>query len=134
MVFSSAIFLFFFLPLVIVGYRLLKESYRVYFLLLASLFFYAWGEPAYILVMLLSIAINYLFGLAIYAARTKSGLAAKLVLWAGILGNLGILYYFKYLNFSRSVLNLFFNMNLVGRSIIMPIGISFFTFQHCCPV
>jgi D-alanyl-lipoteichoic acid acyltransferase DltB (MBOAT superfamily) len=68
-------------------------------LLLASLFFYAWGEPAYILVMLLSIAINYLFGLAIYAARTKSGMAAKLVLWAGILGNLGILYYFKYLNF-----------------------------------
>jgi D-alanyl-lipoteichoic acid acyltransferase DltB (MBOAT superfamily) len=69
MVFSSSIFLFFFLPFVIAGYYLLKENYRVYFLLLASLFFYAWGEPKYAVVMLLSIAANYLFGLFIHARQ-----------------------------------------------------------------
>ncbi|MDR1618231.1 MAG: MBOAT family protein [Treponema sp.] len=129
MVFSSTIFLFFFLPPVILGYRLLKEAYRVYFLLLASLFFYTWGEPAYILIMLLSITINYLFGLAIYAVGTRSGPATKLFLAAGILSNLGVLYYFKYLNFTLSVFNLFFNTNIVNPRIVMPIGISFFTFQ-----
>jgi alginate O-acetyltransferase complex protein AlgI len=66
-VFSSSIFLFFFLPLAVAGYYLLKENYRVYFLLLASLFFYAWGEPKYVFVMLLSIAVNYLSGLLIHA-------------------------------------------------------------------
>jgi alginate O-acetyltransferase complex protein AlgI len=129
MVFSSTIFLFFFLPLVILGYYLLKESYRVSFLLLTSLFFYAWGEPKYILVMLLSITINYLFGLAIHAARARSGLAAKFLLLMGVLGNLGILYYFKYLNFTLSALNLFLGGNFAGYGIVMPIGISFFTFQ-----
>ncbi|MDR0642710.1 MAG: MBOAT family protein [Treponema sp.] len=126
MVFSSTIFLFFFLPLTILGYRLLKESYRIYFLLLASLFFYAWGEPAYILIMLLSIAINYLFGRAIHAAGSR---VRGVLLAAGIFANLGILYYFKYLNFTLSAFNLFFGTNFAGRSIVMPIGISFFTFQ-----
>jgi alginate O-acetyltransferase complex protein AlgI len=127
MVFSSTIFLFLFLPLVILGYRLLKESYRIYFLLLSSLFFYAWGEPAYILVMLLSITVNYIFGLAIHGA--KPGPAAKFLLALGVLGNLGILYYFKYFNFTLSALNLFFDAHFAGRDIVMPIGISFFTFQ-----
>jgi alginate O-acetyltransferase complex protein AlgI len=109
------------------GHRLLKESYRIYFLLLASLFFYAWGEPAYILVMLLSITVNYIFGLAIH--RAKPGPVAKLLLALGVLGNLGILYYFKYFNFTLSTLNLFFDAHFAGRDIVMPIGISFFTFQ-----
>jgi len=59
MVFSSSIFLFFFLPLVIIGYYLLKENYRIYFLLLASLFFYAWGKPRHVLIMLLSIVMQH---------------------------------------------------------------------------
>jgi alginate O-acetyltransferase complex protein AlgI len=129
MVFSSAIFLFFFLPLTILGYYLLKEGFRIYFLLLASLFFYAWGEPAYILVMFLSIAVNYLFGLAIHARKPRNGPAAGVLLALGILCNLGILYYFKYLNFTLSAFNLFFGTHFAGRSIVMPIGISFFTFQ-----
>jgi alginate O-acetyltransferase complex protein AlgI len=129
MVFSSTIFLFLFLPLVILGYYLLKESCRTYFLLLVSLFFYAWGEPLYILVMLLSILINYLFGLAIHAVKSRSGPAAKIFLVMGILGNLGILYYFKYLDFTLSAFNRFFGTNFAGRGIVMPIGISFFTFQ-----
>jgi alginate O-acetyltransferase complex protein AlgI len=129
MVFSSTIFLFFFLPLVILGYHLLKESYRTYFLLLASLFFYAWGEPAYILVMLLSIAINYIFGLAIHAVKPRSKPAVRILLILGILGNLGVLYYFKYLDFTLSAINLFFGTNFDPYGIVMPIGISFFTFQ-----
>jgi D-alanyl-lipoteichoic acid acyltransferase DltB (MBOAT superfamily) len=77
MVFSSSIFLFFFLPLVIAGYYLFKGNYRLCFLLLANLFFYAWGEPRYVLIMLLSIAINYGFGLLIYTSIYSKGNPCK---------------------------------------------------------
>jgi len=130
MVFSSSIFLFFFLPLVIVGYYLLKENYRVYFLMLASLFFYAWGEPKYVLIMLLSIVINYSFGLFIYTSITaQKKILAKVLLFLSVICNLGILFYFKYLDFSIKIINRVFNSDLVLRNIVLPIGISFFTFQ-----
>ena len=128
MVFSSSIFLFFFLPLVIAGYYVLKESYRIYFLLLASLFFYAWGEPKYVLIMLLSIVINYTFGILIDKAHTNK-ILAKLLLVLAVAGNLGILFYFKYLNFSLHTVNRIFNTDFALYNIVMPIGISFFTFQ-----
>jgi len=128
MVFSSSIFLFFFLPLVIAGYYLLKENYRIYFLLLSSLFFYAWGEPKYILIMLLSIVINYTFGMLIDKSHANK-ILAKLLLVLAVAGNLGILFYFKYLNFTLKVVNYVFNTGFTLREIIMPIGISFFTFQ-----
>jgi alginate O-acetyltransferase complex protein AlgI len=130
MVFSTSIFLFFFLPLVIVGYRLLKENYRIYFLLLASLFFYAWGEPKYILVMLLSIAINFISGLFIFksiAAQKKT--LAKILLALSIASNLGILFYFKYLNFTIDTVNRVLRTSFTYHEIILPIGISFFIFQ-----
>jgi alginate O-acetyltransferase complex protein AlgI len=130
MVFSSSIFLFFFLPLVIAGYHLLKENYRLYFLLLASLFFYAWGEPRYILVMLLSIFINYTFGLFIHksiAAQQK--VLTKILLIISVSCNLGILFYFKYLNFTINTFNRFLSTNFIYHQIVLPIGISFFTFQ-----
>ncbi|MHC6201917.1 hypothetical protein ACYULU_01830 [Breznakiellaceae bacterium SP9] len=104
MVFSSSIFLFFFLPLVILGYYMLKENYRIYFLLLASLFFYAWGEPRYVLVMLASIVINHVFGLLIHASDKRS-LLSKVVLFFAVAGNLGILFYFKYLNFTLNTIS-----------------------------
>jgi len=128
MVFSSSIFLFFFLPLVIAGYYLLKEDYRIYFLLLASLFFYAWGEPKYVLIMLLSIVINYTFGMLIDKTH-ENRILAKLLLVLAVAGNLGILFYFKYLNFALNTANRVFNTGFVLRDIVMPIGISFFTFQ-----
>jgi D-alanyl-lipoteichoic acid acyltransferase DltB (MBOAT superfamily) len=131
-VFSSAIFLFLFLPLVIIGYYLLKENFRIYFLLLASLFFYAWGEPTYIIVMLLSIAINYIFGILIHLCTLKSicsGLVRKSVLFLSVCANLGILFYFKYLNFAISNFNNIFKTEFLQHDIIMPIGVSFFTFQ-----
>lgn len=71
MVFSSSIFIFAFLPFVLAGYYLLKESYRNAFLLLVSLLFYAWGEPKYVWIMILTIAINYLFGIFIYASKKR---------------------------------------------------------------
>jgi alginate O-acetyltransferase complex protein AlgI len=128
MVFSSSIFLFFFLPLVIAGYYLIKENYRIYFLLLASLFFYAWGEYRYVLIMILSITINYSFGMFIDKSHTNKNLA-KLLLVLAVTGNLGILFYFKYLNFTLNTINRVFNTGFVYYNIVMPIGISFFTFQ-----
>jgi len=130
MVFSSSIFLFFFLPLVVIGYYLLNKNFRIYFLLLASLLFYAWGEPRYILIMLLSITINYTFGLFINASIfSRKRFFAKVLLILATTGNLGILFYFKYLNFTLSTVNRVFNTSFTLHAIVMPIGISFFTFQ-----
>ena len=130
MVFSSSIFLFFFLPLVIAGYHLIKENYRLHFLLLVSLFFYAWGEPRYVLVMLLSITINYSFGLFIHKSiGTQQKILARIMLILSVACNLGILFYFKYLNFAINTFNRFLGTNFVYHQILLPIGISFFTFQ-----
>jgi alginate O-acetyltransferase complex protein AlgI len=130
MVFSSSIFLFFFLPLVIAGYYLLKENYRLYFLLLASLFFYAWGELRYALVMLLSILVNYSFGLFIHKSiTTQQKILAKIMLILSVACNLGILFYFKYLNFTIDTFNRFLSTSFAYHQIVLPIGISFFTFQ-----
>jgi len=132
MVFSSSIFLFFFLPLVIVGYYAFKENRWLcfMFLLLASLFFYAWGEPRYVLIMLLSIVINYFSGLCIYTSiAAKEKKIAKILLFLSIACNLGILFYFKYLNFTINTFNEFLNTSFEYHQIVLPIGISFFTFQ-----
>jgi alginate O-acetyltransferase complex protein AlgI len=131
MVFSSSIFLFFFLPLVIFGYYALKENYRIYFLLLASLFFYAWGEPKYVIVMFFSIVINYVSGLLIHVSINivKKIRLGRVVLFLAIACNIGVLFYFKYLNFTIATVNHFLGTGFVYRNIVMPIGISFFTFQ-----
>ena len=128
MVFSSSIFLFFFLPLVIAGYYLLKENYRLNFLLFASLFFYAWGEPKYVLIMLLSIVINYSFGILIHK-NSANRILAKVLLIIAIAGNLGILFYFKYFNFTLNTANRFFKTGFEISDIALPIGISFYLFQ-----
>ena len=130
MVFSSSIFLFFFLPLVIAGYYLLGKNFRIYFLLFASLFFYTWGEPKYVLVMLLSILINYTSGLLINkSTSSQKKKLARIFLVFAVAGNLVVLFYFKYLNFSIDTVNRVFNTGFVYRDIVLPIGISFFTFQ-----
>jgi len=130
MVFSSSIFLFLFLPLTIFGYAFLKEKLRLGFLLLASLLFYAWGEPKYVLVMLASIAINYVFGLFIYLSiAAKEKLVAKTVFILSVASNLGILFYFKYLNFAIDTFSRLLNVSFAYHQIALPIGISFFTFQ-----
>lgn len=127
MVFSSPIFLWLFLPIAVVVNFLLKEKYSNLFLTIASLFFYAWGEPEYILLMLLSICINWIFGLLIF--RNPRG-TKRIFLWLCIAVNLCLLGYFKYFDFMADTINRIFGYELIGiREIALPIGISFFTFQ-----
>ena len=121
MVFSSVSFTFLFLPIVLLLSFLFKGKASNFILLIASLIFYAIGEPKAVLLMLFSIVINYLAGLIV------SG--KKVVLVADIVVNLGILYYFKYLDYTIEVFNLFTGSRIQILNIVLPIGISFFTFQ-----
>ncbi len=126
MLFSSMLFVWVFLPIVVIGNFLLKKEYRNFFLLIASLIFYAWGEPKYVLLMLLSIFLNWTFGLLI----EKSQKHKKAVLVLCIALNLALLGYFKYYNFLANNVNAIFSGQVLPvKNIALPIGISFFTFQ-----
>ncbi len=131
MVFSSITFLFFFLPSVLVLYLVAGVRARNILLLVASLFFYAWGEGVYLMLMLVSVAVNYLAGRLIGAAGSR--FQRKFWLILGVTLNLLLLGYFKYANFVTDNLNVLFamvNMRPVDLAPIrLPIGISFFTFQ-----
>ena len=132
MVFSSTIFLFFFLPLTLLAYFVVGPRGRNLILLAASLLFYAWGETVYLLVMLFSIAANYLFGLLIDRARERGSRGGTAFALA-VATNLGLLGFFKYANFFVDNLNqvlpvLGLAPMDIGR-VHLPIGISFFTFQ-----
>ena len=131
MVFSSNVFLFVFLPVVMLVYYLIDSKFKNIFLLLASLFFYFWGEPIFVLIMLASITINYVFGLVIHYTKIHNLklIIKRIVIFSGIIANLGLLFYFKYLDFSIEIANKLFHSNLALRNIALPIGISFFTFQ-----
>lgn len=128
MVFSSIVFLFLFLPAVLLGYYLLREELRNAFLLLMSLLFYAAGEPRFVFIMMASILANYLLGLFIGAAEGKRFLK-RISLVLVIAVNLGILFYYKYYDFAVSNANALLGTSLPLRHIALPIGISFFTFQ-----
>jgi D-alanyl-lipoteichoic acid acyltransferase DltB (MBOAT superfamily) len=127
MVFSSVTFTFIFLPVVLVLYYLAKEEYRNGLLVIASLLFYTYGEQKAVMIMILSIGVNYFLALGI--DRTQKERNRKILLWMDVICNLGILYLFKYLNFSISILNQIMNGDISMVNISMPIGISFFTFQ-----
>ncbi len=131
MVFSSLFFTFYFLPIVIALYFLAKEKYRNYILLAASIFFYSYGEPRFVFVMLGSIFINYI--IAVFIDRSqgmpKGRLIAKLWLLADICLNLGILFVYKYLDFTISTVNTVFKTSIPLVGTALHIGISFFTFQ-----
>ena len=132
MVFSSATFLFAFLPVVLVGVMVTPKLARNLFLLLMSLFFYAWGELYFVALMLASIVMNYLVGAAIGNAEKKTR-AAQLWLTLGIIANLSLLGYFKYANFLVENWNLFATQlgldSFDHTKVHLPLGISFFTFQ-----
>lgn len=128
MLFSSITFLWFFLPAVFIIYRLLAPKYRNILLLLASILFYAWGEPVYVVLMLFSITLNYAFGILV--DRFTSSVSRKIALAVCILMNLLLLGYFKYFDFFASTVNNLFQNPVIGiRNIVLPIGISFYTFQ-----
>ncbi len=130
MLFSSNVFLFCFLPILCILYKLLYKSRRVQnvLLTLASLFFYAWGEPAFVLVMLLSIFVNWLLGLGVGRNEQNQG-RKKAFLVLAVVFNLLLLFVFKYLNFTLQNLNRLSFVHLPQTNIALPIGISFFTFQ-----
>lgn len=126
MVFSSFTFLFIFLPLVLLTYFLAKKrQYRNIVLLVFSLIFYAWGEPVYVLLMLLSIIVNYLIALKI--ERNKKGKNKWMII--DVIFNLGIIGFFKYGNFIIQNINSIFHSNIGNMNLALPIGISFYTFQ-----
>ncbi|MBA3311870.1 MAG: MBOAT family protein [Planctomycetaceae bacterium] len=131
MLFSSPIFLFLFLPVVLWLYVVTPRPLKNILLLLASLLFYAWGERAYVLVMLASIAWNYAFGLLV--DRFHGRRAAWWVLTASVVGNLALLVAMKYANFIVDNLNPLLTRggwsSIELSPVHLPIGISFFTFQ-----
>lgn len=130
MVFSSLLFLFGFLPVVLLVYFLLKQELRNGFLLLASLFFYIWGEPRLFLLMLLVVFVTYVFGLALHEAQ---GVARRALLAGGVVICLSFLFYYKYINFVVDNLNallpIFHRDALQWSPVLLPIGISFYVFH-----
>lgn len=130
MLFSSSTFIFLFLPIVLFVYYVFLRKNRFLqnvFLLLASLVFYAWGEVAFVFVMIASIIANYFFGLFVSKAKNSSSKRLSLIL--SIIFNLSILFVFKYLAFSLTNINALFGTSITVPNIALPIGISFFTFQ-----
>ena len=126
MVFSSYVFLFFFLPIVCGAYFILPARARNGFLLIASLFFYGWNKPLLLVVLMFSIAVNYCTGRLVAA----EGRFKKVYLIAGIVINIVLLLYYKYSNFIvRSLCCLFPEIAAKWVPVVLPLGISFFTFQ-----
>lgn len=131
MLFSSITFLIFFLPAVLLLYYIIPNLiYKNCILFIASLLFYAWGEPRFVFLMLASIIFNYIMGLQI----GKNIRYKKLILAFSIIVNLGILFIFKYLGFTCKIIDIFLNAlhirPLTIINLVMPIGISFYTFQE----
>lgn len=130
MVFSSLLFAFIFLPIVVCIYYLSKEKFQNYILLIASLIFYGYGEPRFVFVMVGSIIMNYLIAIAIAQAKEKLAYNfSKALLALDVALNIGILFIYKYLDFAIGVSNNWLGTNFAFKNIALPIGISFFTFQ-----
>ena len=131
MVFSSSVFFMAFLPITLILYFLIPERFlkgRNLWLLIASLIFYGWGEPKYILVMLFSIVFNYVMGRLI--GKNGSGeTSAKALMIICVAGNLLLLGFFKYTDFVLGTINAIAGSSLGLLGLALPIGISFYTFQ-----
>ena len=123
MVFSSLPFLFFFFPAVLIVYYLLRGEARNIFLLFASLFFYAWGNPQYVILMLLSIVMNWMFG------QLVCGRGGRAFLLLAVAANLAVLFTFKYLGFAGDIAAALTGRSLPLPQLVLPVGISFYTFQ-----
>ena len=126
MVFTSLVFLFLFLPVTLGLYYLVGEKLKNIVLLLASLFFYAWGEPVYILLMIISIIFNYIFGLNVSKPNKINN---NIWLIISVIFNIGLLFVFKYTGFILYNFDKIFKLNINIPYIALPLGISFFTFQ-----
>lgn len=131
MLFSSIVFMFYFLPITIGVYYLIprsKLSWRNIWLLIASLFFYSWGEPVYVFLMIYSAAFNYYMAKEIEREKVNGGSGKKNMLFT-LAMNLLILGFFKYFGFLMDTINGIFNLSISYTALPLPIGISFYTFQ-----
>lgn len=124
MVFSSVSFLFFFLPLLFLIYFITPKKFKNYVLLIFSLIFYFFGEKWYVFLLIISCIINYICGLLIERKNKK------IFLTIGLTINLGLLLYYKYTNFFIGTFNDIFKLGISTLEIVLPLGISFFTFQN----
>ena len=127
MVFSSITFLFYFLPIVLIIYYLIPNKYKNIVLLISSFIFYFYGEPKNIYIMILSILATYIFGILI--DKYKKTKYSKIFLILSIFINIGLLIYFKYADFIIKNINLWLSNKIDLIHVILPIGISFYTFQ-----
>ena len=128
MLFSSMLFLWLFLPLTLISYHIINDKYKNHLLLIASLIFYSWGEPKYIVLLILSVLINFISGILI--ERAESQKAKQLCLFLCVVINLALLGYFKYFDFFTRNINALLGSEIIStRNIVLPIGISFYTFQ-----
>ena len=131
MVFSSAIFIFAFLPVTLLLYYLIpkKSRLRNVLLLVTSLVFYAWGEPRFVVIMMATLVVNFFFGRGIGKYKDVNPKASKRLLIVVIVINLGVLFIYKYLTFTLTNIHYLFNLQFNIPIIELPIGISFYTFQ-----
>lgn len=128
MSFSTPVFLFLFFPLSILGYYLIHPKLKNGFLVIASLAFYAWGEPKFIAVFAAAILFNYFAGLLLGKLKELKN-SKRMVMIVALAANIGLLFYYKYLMFGTEIINDIFKAGLTVKEIALPLGISFFTFR-----
>ncbi|GAA4655023.1 MBOAT family protein [Anaerocolumna aminovalerica] len=128
MLFSSLLFIFQFLPVFFIIYYLSPIRFRNLILFLASVFFYAWGEPRFVILILISILINYIAGIFIERYDRNEKIRVT-ILVLSIIYNIGTLMFFKYFNFIIENINYIFKGDISFIDIPLPLGISFYTFQ-----
>ena len=130
MVFSSLIFLFRFLPLILLIYYIVPGKFKNMVLLSGSLVFYAWSEPKYVLIMIFSTLVNYIFGILIEDFKKKDKISAsKYMVVASVIINLSVLGFFKYVDLLINTANKLTGSGFHLLEIALPVGVSFYTFQ-----
>lgn len=127
MLFSSIPFLYYFLPIVIILYFVVPKPAKNPVLLLSSLIFYGWGEPSYVFLMLLSVFVGYISAILIEKCQKK--FTSKVILFAALGISIGFLVYYKYANFFITNFSIMTGLSLPLLKVVLPIGISFYTFQ-----
>lgn len=127
MVFSSITFLIYFLPIFLLLYHLVPHKYKNALILIASIYFYSWGGPKFILVILGTTCLDYFLVKAMNNQMTQSSKTKFLII--SLCLNLGLLFYFKYCNFFIDNINAAFGTKITWLEVVLPIGISFYTFE-----
>ncbi len=127
MLFSSIPFLYYFLPIVLLLYAITPRALKNSVLLISSLVFYAWGEPVYVFLMIATVGLGYVFGILI--EKFKNTVWSKIFLILSVISSLAALGYFKYADFFITNFNRITGLSIPLLRLVLPIGISFYTFQ-----